>query len=183
MNFNFSDNMTMDQVSNIRKKLKEIERNIKQKNKPKTITISGNSHEYIKRYCTQLNLKIGDWVEEVLKKEIMSNSAISNINETYEEYIKKEVEKLSDKYKDFNKVDWFIKSNSYILITGFKFLGCYEADGLPTYKYVGDDWESDKMKIGEFTIIKTQQDFISKTIIGSDDLDIITNINNQNLTL
>ena len=175
MDFNFSDDITMDQITNLRKKLKEVEKSIKEKNKPKTITISGKSHESIKKYCSQLNLKIGDWVEETLKKEMFDNLAVSIDNGSDEDHIKDQCDKLVDKYKDHNKVDWAIKSNSYIFITGFKFLGYYEADGLPAYKYIGNDWENDKMKIGDLTIIKNTE-FISKMIIASDALDIITRI-------
>lgn len=175
MDFNFTEDTTIDQINDIKKKLKDFEKSIKERNKPKTITISGKSHEVIKKYCSQLNLKIGDWVEDILQKEIDNNSAVFIGEENYEEYIEKECEKLVDKYKDLNYVTWSIKIDKFILLKNFKFLGYHISDGMPMYKYTGNNWEIEKERIGDFTIVK-DPDCISKSIIGSDDFNTITEI-------
>jgi hypothetical protein len=65
----------------LKEKVKEIEKKIKENNKPKTITISGNAHNTIKRFCTSLNFNIGDWCEKILLKEIEDNDCILRVNE------------------------------------------------------------------------------------------------------
>ena len=55
-----------DQILRLREKLKEIEGKLKEKAKPKTITISGEAHNMIKNYCLTINESIGEWSEKSL---------------------------------------------------------------------------------------------------------------------
>ncbi len=50
-----------------------LDKKLKVKNPQiKTLTISSESHLLVKKYCTENELKIGDWVERTLIKEIES---------------------------------------------------------------------------------------------------------------
>ena len=59
-----------EQVIKLKEKMKQIETSLKDKIKPKTITISGPTHNRIKKHCTDNELNIGEWAEMVLNKEI-----------------------------------------------------------------------------------------------------------------
>jgi len=55
-----------DQILKLKEKLKEIELKLKNKSKPKTIAISGEAHNIIKKYCLTINENIGEWSEKML---------------------------------------------------------------------------------------------------------------------
>lgn len=59
-----------EQVAKLKEKMKQIEGTLKDKIKPKTITISGNLHSRIKKHCSDNNYSIGDWSEMALNKEM-----------------------------------------------------------------------------------------------------------------
>lgn len=64
-------------IEDINNRLKELEAVLKKKSKVKsikTITISASTHSDIKKYCAKNGIKIGEWVEEILIKEIKSKS-------------------------------------------------------------------------------------------------------------
>ena len=135
----------------LKEKVKEIEKKIKENNKPKTITISGSTHNTIKRFCTTLNFNIGDWCEKILLKEIEDNNCVILAEEhdsatSYEDRIKEDSEILKDKYiKDIQRPKYLIKSNKLILSTHLKFNGYSRIDGQPIYEFTGEDMNHFKM--------------------------------------
>jgi len=156
----------------LKEKVKEIEKKIKENNKPKTITISGNAHNTIKRFCTSLNLNIGDWTEKILLKEIEDNNCVILVEEhdstkSYENRIKEDSEALKDKYiKEANRPKLTIKANKLIISDQLKFNGYSRIDGLPIYEFTGEDMTHFKMandfdKLGIiFDIVDTKFGFI-----------------------
>jgi hypothetical protein len=54
----------------LKNKMKIVENSLKNKIRPKTITVSGEMHNKIKKHCNDDGLNIGDWTEMVLNKEI-----------------------------------------------------------------------------------------------------------------
>jgi hypothetical protein len=135
----------------LKEKVKEIEKKIKENNKPKTITISGNVHNKIKKFCGALNLNIGEWSEKVLLKEIEDNNCVIILEEhdsgkSYEDRIKEDSEILKDKYiKEKQKSKYLIKSNKLIFSDQLKFNGYSRIDGLPIYEFTGEDMTHFKM--------------------------------------
>ena len=55
-----------EQIIKLRDKLKEIDGKLKEKAKPKTITISGEAHNIIKNHCSSVNENVGEWSEKML---------------------------------------------------------------------------------------------------------------------
>ena len=55
-----------EQVLSLKEKFKEIENSLKEKIKPKTITISGPTHKKIRERCSVSGENIGDWAEKTL---------------------------------------------------------------------------------------------------------------------
>ena len=154
----------------LKEKVKQIEKKIKENNKPKTITISGSTHNTIKRFCSTLNLNIGDWCEKVLLKEIEDNDCILRVNEmdTVELNDTEEKERdskiLKDKYiKEAQRTKYLIKSNKLVLSSQLKFNGYSRIDGQPIYEFTGEDMNHFKM-INDFdslgiTFDKIDMDF------------------------
>lgn len=130
--------ITESDLNEFKSKMKEIEKKVKEKNKPKTITISGKDHSIIKQHCTKLNLNIGEWVSEVLLREINGSSCIEIINEdNYNEVREKDEEDLLEKYS-FKKQGFLFKSNRLLMNNDFKIAGYSIIDGLPIYIFDGD---------------------------------------------
>lgn len=118
----------------LKEKVKLIEKKIKDSNKPKTITISGKSHNTIKKFCTALNLSIGEWSEKILLKEIEHNNCIL-IDKNYDEE-----DFISKKWiEEKERKKYLIKYNKHILSNEFKFIGYSIIDGYLVYEYIGDD--------------------------------------------
>lgn len=58
---------SIDQLKSFQSKLVSIEEKLKEKQKKvKTITISEEAHNKIKKYCVEKDLKINEWVESKL---------------------------------------------------------------------------------------------------------------------
>lgn len=135
----------------LKEKVKEIEKKIKENNKPKTITISGSAHNTIKRFCISLNFNIGDWCEKILLKEIEDNNCVILVEDydstkSYEDIIKEDSEVLKDKYiKEKQNTKYLIKSNKLILSSQLKFNGYSRLDGQPIYEFTGEDMNHFKM--------------------------------------
>jgi len=55
-----------EQIIKLRDKLKEIDVKLKEKAKPKTITISSEAHNIIKNHCSSVNENVGEWSEKML---------------------------------------------------------------------------------------------------------------------
>jgi hypothetical protein len=119
----------------LKEKVKSIEKSIKESNRPKTITISGKSHNKIKNFCNTLNLSIGDWCEKTLLKEIKDNFCVID-DEDYDE-----VDDITKKWLDEHSRNRnLIKYNKHLIGDEFKFVGYSLVDGDLIYEYIGDDF-------------------------------------------
>lgn len=132
------DKIEESDLDSLKSKIKEVEKRVKEKNKPKTITISGKDHAKIKKYCSLLNLNIGDWVTKVLLKEIDDSSAIIIDNEsTNAEILERYSKEIKDRYlTELNANKSLFKSNVIIFNPSFKFQGYSSVDKLPIYDVV-----------------------------------------------
>lgn len=127
------------EISELKSKMKEIEKKIKENNKPKTITISAKDHNIIKKHCTTYGLNIGDWVAKIVLKEINDNACVIIEDGDAEEIQKKRVKELTDKFiGEQNRRKYLIKTNKIIVNTQFKFEGYSIIDSMPIYEFVGD---------------------------------------------
>ena len=68
------------QIIKLREKLNIIETKLKEKSKPKTITVSGETHNIIKKHCETTGDNIGDYTEKVLLKSIPDKINYIHIN-------------------------------------------------------------------------------------------------------
>lgn len=138
---NDCDGLDDEQVSFLKDRIKTFENRLKDKIKPKTITISSTVHNKIKRYCTEFGLKIGDWVEETLLKEL----TVLPYSKTTEEDIKKEKEDIIKRYYEYKKTNKLLKSDKLIFFPNFKFIGYSKIDFMPIYDYIGTDKQFEKI--------------------------------------
>lgn len=123
------------EVASLRSKMKEIEKKLKTKLKPKTITISSSDHDIIKSYCSYLKLNIGDWVSKTLLKEIKENSAIIYEEGTEEEILEKRMDEITKRYFDSKMIkSLVIKTDKLIVGSGFNFVGYCITDHKPIYE-------------------------------------------------
>ena len=131
------DELDEDQVTNLKDKLKEFENRLKEKIKPKTITITSSLHNKIKNYCNKHNEKIGDWVDKILKTELEK----PRLTHYEEEQKKEEMEKeaILKRYFDSKKTHKLIKSDKIIALHNFKFIGHSQLDHKPVYDYLGSE--------------------------------------------
>ena len=142
---NDCDGLDDDQVLALKDKIKNFEAKLKDKVKPKTITISSSVHNKIKRHCSIFNLKIGDWVEELVLREL-NNLPIKPYTKEDEENEKKDILVRYLKSRETNKL---MKSEKLILLPKFKFIGYSQVDFKPLYDYTGTEkqFEKDMEKI------------------------------------
>jgi hypothetical protein len=100
-----------EQITKLKEKMKQIEVSLKDKIKPKTITVSGSMHNRIKKYCTDNEYNIGEWTEMVLNKEInnkpkrMEIVLLNELNKYREDLTKKHRFLLSDHNYDGSRVN------------------------------------------------------------------------------
>lgn len=137
---NACDSLDDEQVLMIKEKMKIFDSKLKDKVKPKTITISSSVHNKIKKYCQDFGLKIGDWVEETLLKAI-NIVAIEKVNLSHEEYIVEESKKLIERYKEYKKTNKLMKLDKLVFNKKFKFIGYSQIDFKPVYDYLGTEEE------------------------------------------
>jgi hypothetical protein len=131
------DDITESDLNDFKSKMKEIEKKVKEKNKPKTITISGKDHSVIKQYCSKLNLNIGDWVSKILLSEINNSPLIILNDEDSKDSIEKEKEDLIKKYT-YVRSKYLYKANKAIMSKDFNVIGYSIIDGKPIYTFDGD---------------------------------------------
>jgi hypothetical protein len=142
---NDCDGLDDDQIIALKDKIKNFESKLKDKVKPKTITISSSVHNKIKKYCNDFNLKIGDWVEDTLLKALdCTDNQIKQKYSTYEEYVDASKKDLIKKWKEYQKINKLIKSDNLILKEKFKFKGFSFIDHKPMYDYLGTDAQLQK---------------------------------------
>jgi hypothetical protein len=61
--------LSLEGIKKVQEQLKEVENKIKEsqdKKRLKTISISEEVHTKVKKFCTEKEEKMGDWVEKVL---------------------------------------------------------------------------------------------------------------------
>lgn len=172
--------MSDGDISLLRDKMKEVERILKDKSKPKTITISGDSHKAVKEYCNINNINIGEWVSSVLlekieniKKEIPFYDFKNHYIERNYELVKNinilenciinttpelESERILKKYLKVSKEkNMYIKLNLFIDNDIFNLLGYDMVDGLPIFYIKEDDfdkWTELNMSITDYKELK-----------------------------
>lgn len=129
---NDCDGLDDDQIIALKDKIKNFESKLKDKVKPKTITISSSVHNKIKKYCQDLGLKIGDWVESSLLKAM---NTFTN-EEVSEDKIKDDIIK---RYFESKKINKLLKADKLILMPKFKFKGYSHVDFKPVYDYLGNE--------------------------------------------
>jgi hypothetical protein len=125
-----------DDLQDIKLKMKNLEKKIKEQNKPKTITISGKDHATIKKYCTIFNLNIGDWATKTLLEKIESDNCIISEDIDSVELFKRDSEALIEKYKPLKGT--IIKTDFLLNGKDFNLLGYSKLDGKNIYILTGD---------------------------------------------
>ena len=136
-----TDNLKEEDLTLLKKQLKEIEKRVRENNKPKTITIPSKTHNQIKKYCQVFNLNIGEWTEKTLLKEIESQQCIFIDDLTYEERQKADAEEITNRWiMENHGKSLLIKFNKPMMSTDLKYKGCSVVDGLPIYQYIGKDF-------------------------------------------
>ena len=127
------------QLAALKAAARKLEQSIKERKKPKTITISGETHNKIKSYCSTMGLNIGKWTEHILLREINDNTCIENVQSNYEEYINETVEDIKTKYttkKTMYKTDKLIMCEVLRLVGESVIAVSYTHLTLPTNREV-----------------------------------------------
>ncbi len=173
------DDINEEEVLRLKSKVKEMEKRLREKNKPKTITISGSDHAKIKAFCSSLNLNIGDWVSRTLLKEILENSCIIvDKSSNDEQKNEREIGEIKDRY--FNSLTrkiYLLKSNKIITNKDFIFMGYSIIDGRAIYEFTGDmnllrlthDFDSMGLKFNN-----SSREELSKYIFSNEELEHIS---------
>jgi hypothetical protein len=170
------DNLTESDIKNLKTKMREIEKKVREKNKPKTITISGEDHSIIKNYCSSLQLNIGEWASKVLLDEINKHKCILFEDLTSEERMERDVKLIKEKYftKSNSNLKLF-KCNKILFGTIFKFKGYSQVDAKPIYELASGTENSiinDYIEQGvDFEVCDKSE--ISANIFYNIDLDIM----------
>ncbi len=160
------------EISLIRDKMKEFEKALKDKSKPKTITISGSCHKMVKDFCSDNNLNIGDWVSRILMDEVDKKSKDLNynirrahsvvyqdfikgvdmgedciLNETEEEASARIIRKYKGVINKSKKV--FIKSNEFIDDAKVLLIGYDRLDGYGIYLVISEDFNTSSYLVAD----------------------------------
>jgi len=138
------DGLDEEQIISIKEKIKTFESKLKDKIKPKTITISSLVHNKIKNYCNTFGLKIGDWVEETLLNALDCSDKTSTKKQSQEEWLEESKDELLKKWREYQKINKLIKTEYLILKPKFKFKGFSIVDHKPLYDYLGTDKELER---------------------------------------
>jgi hypothetical protein len=146
-----SEGFDEDQIQSIKNRIKDFEAKLREKVKPKTITISNNVHNTIKNYCNLFNLKIGDWVEKTLMDKIEDMTPKKEVVS-----IEKAKDELEKKYRNLcvrkklirtdKLIDFVYSLDKVKLSSKFKFIG-YDVNDKPIYDYIGNNFEEDSKNI------------------------------------
>ena len=121
------------QLAALKAAARKLEQSIKERKKPKTITISGETHNKIKSYCSTMGLNIGKWTEHILLREINDNTCIENVQSNYEEYINETVEDIKTKYTTKKTM---YKTDKLIMCEVLRLVGESKLDGMPVYELI-----------------------------------------------
>jgi hypothetical protein len=172
------DGIEESELLNLKSRIKEAEKKIKEKNKPKTITISGDMHAKVKKYCTTFNLNIGEWTEKLLLNELDKNNCIIIDDREEKEVMKDREKEITDRwFKEKTRIKFLIKSNILLSSKSLRFNGYSQLDGKPIYEFIGDDMNHFKMinnfdEIGvNFNIVSEKE--VSKGILFNENINDI----------
>jgi hypothetical protein len=124
------------QLAALKAAARKLEQSIKERKKPKTITISGEVHNSIKTYCAMMGLNIGKWTEQVMMREISENNCIENVQSNYEECINETVEDIKTKYTTKKTM---YKTDKLIMCEALRLVGESIVDGMSIYELVDSD--------------------------------------------
>lgn len=131
------ENISEVDLNNIKNQLKQVEKKVKEKNKPKTITISGDVHSKIKNHCSLFNLNIGEFTEKILLEELTRNVCVKKDQRIYEDIKKEEMSEIEEKYiKEELRNRTLIRSNILLLSKYLKFYAYSITDGSPIYEVI-----------------------------------------------
>lgn len=131
------ENISELDLNNIKNQLKQVEKKVKQKKKPKTITIPGDTHAKVKKYCNLFNLNIGEFTEKVLLEELERNQCIKKDERDKEDIQKEEMSEIEKRFIDNElKSRTLIKSNKLLFSKYLRFYGYSITDGLPIYEII-----------------------------------------------
>lgn len=167
------DNINEDDIKKLKSRIKEVEKKIKENNKPKTITIGGKEHAIIKKYCNTFGLNIGEWVSKVLLKEINSNDCVIKEDISYDEFLENGSKILKENFTKFESTKYsnLWKSNKIVINKDCKFVGYSITDGLPIYNIVNPNLE-ELNSLYSIELKKSSYKEVSCNIFHNMDLDI-----------
>ncbi len=162
---------TEEDLIEMKRKVKQMEKELREKNKPKTITIPGKTHSTIKKYCSELNLNIGEWASQVLLREIENDSCVIKLDDDYDTRTKKLAEEIKQKY---NVKRSAFKLDKIFIHKDLKSLGYSRVDAYPIYEYTGDNINefTEKYKENILNIFNLDNDDISEIPLN-EDLDVV----------
>jgi hypothetical protein len=133
-----SDKLNEEDIDFIKKRVRDLENGVKERNKPKTITIPGKAHLKIKNYCKNLNLSIGEWCTKVLLEEIEEKSCIFDDERDADEIRESEMKDITDRYiNEINRDKVLIKADLLLVNQNLTFKGYSQYDGNPIYEKTG----------------------------------------------
>lgn len=131
------ENISEVDLNNIKNQLKQVEKKVKEKKKPKTITIPGDTHAKVKKHCNLFNLNIGEFTEKVLLEELERNQCIKKDERDEEDIQKEEMSEIEKRFIDNElKSRTLIKSNKLLFSKYLKFYGYSITDGSPIYEII-----------------------------------------------
>jgi len=128
-----------EELIRLKSEVKNLKSKIKESKKPKTITISNDVHSKLKRYCTLLNINIGDYIEKLILNEL---DTIIYDEKSYEDIYEENLSNCVGKFNknvDSNKNFRYLKTDSFILHSLLEFVGNSVADGKPIYKIKNEE--------------------------------------------
>lgn len=164
-------------LKDLKSEVKKVQNKIKEKQKPKTITISSHVHTKIKRHCNLFGYNIGEWIENLALTELNNNFCFTKDDRDSKEFYEEESQKLIDSWlleKDRSKK--LVKTNCLLIDKLFKFSGYSLIDNNPIYEFYGDQKELDEYENVIFTHAKEGE--ISKNIKYNPNIDIIIDSKN-----
>jgi hypothetical protein len=121
-----------EEILEMKEKMKLMDKKLKEKNKHKTITISGYDHTKIKNYCISLDINIGDWVSKILLEKIESERCTEEFEQ--EEFQEIEKKEIIERYINSKNLKNLLKTDKIIFNNQFEFKGYSSLDGKPIYQ-------------------------------------------------
>jgi len=127
-----SCDMSEQEILDMKSKMKEMDKKLKEKNKPKTITVSAQTHNTIKNYCNVMNYNIGEWTTSVLLEKIKDDKCVEVVDDS-DEFREEQIEEINERYLS-ERYGTLYKTTKLIMNKNFKFVGYSSLDALPIYE-------------------------------------------------